>query len=241
MPKIITLDVETFPMIGAFWQLWETNPIWVDKPSIICCVSVKWYKGKQYTFALPDFKGYKVGHENPILLLRKLHAFIDEADIVLGQNHKRFDMKVINTEFLKYGLKPPSPYKMIDTLVEAKKHFRFASNKLDSMGEDLEEGRKLDHEGIKLWKRCMAGDMKAWNLMKRYNAQDVRLTERIYDRFIPWIDNHPAAKMKPKKWGECENCKSTHLQSRGYEWGKNIKYHRIICMSCGHWQKGEKI
>jgi len=229
-------------MVGTFWQLWETNPLWVIKPTIICCVSVKWQGGAQYTFSLSDFKGYKAGSENPRPLLKKLHKFIEEADIVIGQNHKRFDMKMINTEFLKYGFNPPSPYKMIDTLIEAKRYFRFPSNKLDYLAHELGIGRKLDHEGEKLWKRCMAGDMRAWALMKRYNAHDVRLTEGVYTKFLPWIENHPAAKMKAldKSYGECDNCGKEALQRHGQKWHNHKKYWRFQCMACGKTQPAKK-
>ena len=42
-------------------------------------------------------------------------------------------------------------YRTLDTLKKSRQYFRFPSNKLDYLGKVLNAGRKLDHEGMKLW------------------------------------------------------------------------------------------
>jgi hypothetical protein len=73
--------------------------------------------------------------------------------------------------FLKNGLEPIDEKKYFDTKVASKSKFRFNSNKLDDIGHYLGLGRKINTGGFELWKGCLAGDMKAWDHMIKYNKQ----------------------------------------------------------------------
>ena len=89
------------------------------------------------------------------------------------------------------GLDPPSQFKQLDLLQTTRQQFRFPSNKLDYVSQQLGLGSKTKHMGMEMWRDCMDGCPKAWKIMKRYNMQDVRLTEKYYKRLLPWIKNHP--------------------------------------------------
>jgi len=233
-PRILTIDIENTPLIGYSWKKWDTNLIEIIDQSKILSYSVKWLKGKQTTKGLPDYKGYKKGSLDDEALIRDVYDFIDEADIIVGQNSINFDMKKLNARFLHYGLPPPSPYKQVDTLREARKLMNLPSYKLDELGDYLGLGNKLKHEGFALWTKCMTGDEKAWKKMLRYNAQDVRLTEKLYLRLRPYMKTHPNV-------GEhmeacvCPKCGGEDLQMRGYARTTANVYHRFQCNGCGGW------
>ena len=163
---------------------------------------------------------------------------LDEAEVVIAQNGDQFDIKMINTEFIKHKMKPPSPYITIDTLKAARRAFRFPSNKLDDLGDQLEEGRKLEHEGKGLWKKCLEGDLRAWSKMKRYNRQDVLLLERVYKRFLPWLRS---ASQIVKTGINCVRCGSAKMLSQGTrKRASGIVYQQFQCGSCGGWQSVKK-
>lgn len=233
-PKILFIDIETFPMLGWVWGVYEQNVLKVEKPTVLCCFSAKWHGGLQVTRALPDYKGYKPGKENDKPLMQEIWGLLDQADIVIAQNGDEFDIKMINTEFVKHHMTPPSPYKTVDTLKTARRMFRFPSNKLDDLGADLEEGKKLRTGGKELWFDCMEGDPKAWKRMKRYNAQDVRLLERVYQRFIPWITNHPNYGTFSER-PVCPNCGANRLHRSGYKRTVTGRYLQYQCQACGRW------
>lgn len=236
-PRILTLDIETFPILAHLWDLWEANALDVISHSIICTFSAKWLRGKQTTMALPDYKGYRVGSEDDKALITHIWKLLDEADIVVWQNGDKFDRTKINARFIKHGLGPPTPYKTVDTLKEARKTFGFPSKKLDAMGEYMGIGRKVHTGGFKLWQDCMKGDPSAWRKMKVYCAQDVRLTEAVYLRFLPWIKTHPNVGM----WShglKCPKCGSQRLVRRGTARNATTEYPRFQCRSCGGWLRG---
>ncbi len=235
-PRIYLFDIESSPLKAYVWGMYEQNVIKVIQDWHMLSFSVKELGGKQITRTLADYPNYKRDKSNDKELVRDMWKYFDDADILIAHNGDSFDIKKCYDRFSYWGMKPPSPFKRIDTLKIAKKHFKFTSNKLNDLGEHLGLGKKVRTGGFDLWEACMNGDMKAWRLMKKYNAQDVRLLEKIYEKFLPFMENHPAAKMKPKTDEECDNCGEHYIVRRGFQWMGGKKYQRTQCQSCGHWQ-----
>lgn len=239
-PRIALIDIENAPNTSYTWGKWEQNVIEFEEHWYILSFSVKWLdKKKITTHALPDFQGYEKHKNNDKALVKELWKVFDEADIIIAHNGDRFDIKKANARFAAYDFKPPSPYKSIDTLKVARKHFKFESNKLDDLGQYLNVGRKLPHTGKHLWLGCMRGDEKSWRTMRRYNAQDVALLERVYLRLRPWMTTHPNLNSYTKRI-TCPKCQSPHVQQRGWNVTATGKRARIHCQSCGGWSSGLK-
>lgn len=214
--------------------MWEQNVIDFESQWYIMCFSAK--SEEHITKGLPDYQGYKKGSEDDSKLVKELWHLLDRAEIVVAQNGDAFDLKKINARFAYYNLPPPSPYRTVDTLKVARKYFAFSSNKLDHLGASLGLGRKLEHEGFPLWRRCMLGDKKAWKKMKAYNKQDVLLLEKVYYRFLPWIKNHPNLD-NYSDGTVCPKCGSSKLIRRGYQFNQTTKYARVHCKNCGGWSR----
>lgn len=238
-PRVAFFDVENAPSLGYFWgHLWETNIIGVTNPWYMLSFSYRWMgENKIHCHALPDYPLYKKDKENDKHLIEDLHALFDEADVLIAHNGDRFDIRKANARFIMQGLKPPSPYKSIDTLKAARRFFHFQSNKLDDLGQYLGVGRKLPHTGFDLWKRCMIGEKKAWQTMREYNMHDVELLERVYEKLKPYISNHPDLTIYTDDPG-CPTCRSTHVQRRGFLVSRKRKYRRYHCQNCGSWFQG---
>lgn len=172
-------------------------------------------------------------------IAESLWKLLDEADIVIGHNCDKFDIRKVNARFLIHGMPPPSPYRTIDTLKEARKVFALTSNRLDAIGDVLGVGRKLDTGGFDLWARCIQGDSDAFEEMAEYNVQDVQLLEDVYLSLRPWMKSHPNLGVYndiPEP--ECGRCGSANLQRRGYRYTNTGKYIRYQCNDCGGWGSG---
>ena len=239
--KILTIDIETSPIVAYTWgPKWEANLIEVLEQGQIIGFSAKWLGGKQVTKALIDYKGYKPNKIDDTKIIKDIHNLLDEADIVIGQNNVSFDMKYINARFLSHDMGPPAPYKMIDTKLEAKKIIRLPSYSLDDMGAYFGLGRKVEHEGFDLWKKCMSGDSNAWKRMKAYNAQDTKLTEQVYLKLRPFMKTHPnIAAYKERE--NCPKCDSDNVHLRGYVVNSTTKYQRAQCQDCNGWYRVGKV
>lgn len=240
-PIIITIDLETSPQKGYFFgSKWETNIVSVTEHQVILSYSAKFLNGKQITKGLPDYRGYRMGSLNDKNIVKDIWNLLDEADVVITQNGRDFDHKVLNARFAYHGLTPPSPFKTVDTKVAAKSALRLPSNSLDDLCAFFGIGRKVPHEGIELWFRCMEGSKWAWSTMKAYNAHDTALTEKLYLKLLPWIKNHPNLGMYTDR-PVCPNCmKGDRMQSRGPAINKTTKYNRFQCQYCGAWARDYK-
>ena len=224
--KKLLLDIESAPNIGYSWGKWEQNIIQFIENWYIICVGYKWYGEKTKVI-------FSKGKDDKALC-KELFALLDEADVVITQNGDSFDLRKINTRFLIHGITPPSPFATVDTLKIARSRFSFNSNKLDDMGNDLDEGRKIKHRGIELWLDCMARKPQALKEMGKYNVQDVELLERVYKRFLPWIKHHPNSSNIDEVSG-CPTCGSRELQKRGFRYTQTQKYQQLSCKQCKSW------
>jgi hypothetical protein len=172
-------------------------------------------------------------------MLKGIYALLDIADAVVTYNGDKFDLPVLNKEFLLCGLNPPSPYKKIDLLRTVRRNFRFASNKLDHVSQQLGLGKKVDHEGFELWLKCMNKDADAWKKMEEYNVQDVILLEKLYHKLMPWIQSHPNQNLFSDEH-ICPSCASPKIQKRGTSISSTGVYQRYQCRACGTWSQSTK-
>ncbi len=234
--KILTLDIECSPNLAYVWGLFNQNVSLaqlVDTGEVIS-FAAKWHGKKQVLF----FSTY---HDGKAAMLQAAHDLLTEADVVVGYNSKRFDMIHLNKEFVLAGMLPPAPYQQVDLLNVVRRQFRFTSNKLDHVAQKLGLGAKTSHTGFQLWVDCMAGKEAAWNLMRRYNRQDVVITEKLYDKLLPWIHNHPATGLVDGlREDNCPNCGSVDLKREGFAFTNLGKFQRFSCNRCGKWSRSGK-
>lgn len=233
--KILFIDVENIAELIWAWQLYDTSAIEVERHGHLLSYAYKWQGEKTQVFGLDDFKGYKPLSGDDEALCRGLWYLLDQADFVIGHNARAFDCKKINARFIVHGLPPPSPYKIIDTLTEVKRIAKFASHKLDSLGEETGIGRKLEHEGWRLWKGCYLGDPKAWKKMKAYNKKDVELLEKWFLKLRPWIKMNLGVFSDKTICGKCGSNKG--FEKRGFAYTATAKYQRIKCHNCNGWSR----
>lgn len=232
--KILVFDIETRPTLAYVWRLFDER-IGVDQivePGGVMCFAAKWLGEPLMQF----YSDEEDGHEE---MVRQAWTLLDAADAVIHYHGRRFDVPHLNREFLRLGLTPPSPYKQIDLCQIVKRQMRFPSNRLGWVAQELEFGGKQEHEGFKLWVKCMNGDSDAWQRMRTYNERDVQLTEDLYYRILPWITGHPshgAFHSLPC----CPNCGSSRLQRRGTINTKVSTYVRVVCIDCGKWSRESK-
>lgn len=240
--RIVTVDIETAPILAYVWGLWKqnvgVNQIHTDWS--ILSFSYKWLGDDTVHHFNTGGKGRKKVREDRMLLL-KLWELLDKADIVVAQNGVRFDIKKINARFIQMGLLPPTPYKVVDTMLEARKIAGFTSNKLAWLSEILTNQKKSEHKkfpGFELWSECLADNPEAWEEMQLYNDQDIRATEEVYLKLRPYIIGHPnVAAYNGDTEMQCPKCSSENLQRRGLALTQSGQYQRYRCMDCGGWAR----
>lgn len=236
MARILILDIENAPSLGYFWGVWKQNigHNQVKNYSYMMSFAAKWLGEDSVIYE-------ETRTEDDSKIVNRMLELLDEADIIIAHNGDKFDIPKINAYAIKNNLKPPSPYKTIDTLKIAKSHFRFERNTLQYVADVLGCSPKITHQkypGFELWSACMKGDPEAWNEMKAYNIQDVYTLEEVYLKLRPWYKNHPnvAVYDESDKY-HCPKCNSTSVQRRGFTTTNVSKYQKYSCNDCGGWSR----
>lgn len=242
--RILILDIETAPIAAKVWRIWKENVglNQIEKDWHILSFGAKWL-GDDKLIYFDQSKARNIEDDKPLLV--KLRDLMDEADIVVAHNGRKFDVKKINARMILAGLKPPSPFKIVDTLEIAKAQFAFTSNRLEYLADKLNtKYKKLPHSaypGFTLWSAVLAGDPKAWAEMRKYNEYDVLALEELYLLLRPWDRKHPNVDVYDVNSEEhrCPVCGGDHLQKRGFYFTNSGQYQRYVCMNdqCGAWSR----
>ena len=131
----IYLDIETAPGI---WPAFRCGDVYLDQDNMLEDTSIfmiQWQvegENTVHTRDITDFAGWeKRGWRDDRLLSSLAGELLNSADIVIGQNSKRFDEKWIKGRLAKHGWGQVGGYISHDTLLVARKNYYLTSYKLD--------------------------------------------------------------------------------------------------------------
>lgn len=235
-PRILVLDIETKLLdLRAFGIRDQFIPHTAIRnipasAKLVHCVGLKWL-GKRKVTVLSEWEHGYTG------MIRGTRDALDEADAVLGFNQEVFDMRKLAGQCALERIHPFKPPTNID-LYKTVRKWGFPSSKLDYIAQAFGIGRKVKHPGYEMWDRALDGCPKAQAMMARYCAGDVRLTEQVYERLLPYLDNHP--RLGNRHGLTCPNCGSDRLTSQGWKVTRTTRVQSLKCGECGSWTQGKR-
>ena len=244
--KIAIGDIETAPLISGHWGLFDQNISLNQIETEWAILSFSWKPlgGTKKDIVYMDTKD-QASPRDDLELCTALWHLLDEYDFLIAQNGKRFDLKKINARLIMHGFKPPSPIRVIDTLLMARQVAAFTSNKLEWLSSNLTDTPKSHHNkfpGWMLWKECLDGNPKAWAEMRKYNIRDIDATEKVYLKLRPWVKDHPNVNVyEDTETINCRACGSDNQVKKGFSYTNIGKYQRYHCGDCGSWHRGRQM
>jgi len=233
-PKILTLDIETKPMLlwgfGLFDQNFGIEQIYEDWS--VLAWAAKWKDSEEVMY---DDLSQETEYTKDERIVRSIWKLLDECDVVISQNGIRFDIPKLNDRFTKYKLGRPSPFQHIDTY-RIKKKLGLTSKKLAYTSEYFNERfKKLSHTafpGFNLWKECLKGNQLAWAEMQKYNKFDVLATEELYFKTLIQWDNTINYGVYTGVQNCCPNCGGTNLEDKKFQFTKSAMFQSYQCKDC---------
>ena len=232
--KTLYFDIETTLAKSYHWGQWQQNLSVKQQIQESHMLSHAWAWGDGEVFSsvlTPE----EVLNQDDERIVYEIWSLLDNCDVVVAHNGKRFDVKKVNGYFLKYGLPKPSSYKVIDTLEIAKKHFNLPFKSLEYLAKFLNVELKQDSGGIQTWIDCDRGDPEALATMEFYNRGDVVTLREIHNKLKGWDnngvnialynDNHDAL---------CTHCGSDDISviTDKFAYTPQRKYQLYRCNSC---------
>ena len=239
-PRVLTLDIENLPLEVWNWSLFQDSTS-VDMVKTDCTIlSVAWQWGL-HSKQGPEY--IEVPHSdirNDYAILVKLRDLLDQADIVIGHNVRRFDIRKLRARKVQVGLPPFREPQVADTLEMAKAVGMFTSNKLEYLSAKLTSVPKYTqrkYSGFLLWRAVLEGDPGVWPDLKKYNKIDVRATVEVFKALRPWAPRMPNFGLFYKDdepIRRCPRCGSPNLKATGQTAGQSRigEYTQYKCGNC---------
>lgn len=239
-PRILFLDIETLANLPEIMQnltrLYEGATMKANHSSVIT-FGYKWLgDAKPKTVNAWDFSrtwARDVNDDSEVL--KRAHEILGQADQIVGHYSRKFDLKFLNTRFMRAGLAPYTGIPHVDTCQLAKSKLLLSSNRLDAVAKYFGLPQKLENGGWQLWVDVLARKPAAQRLMSRYCAQDVEVLEKVYLKLRPFMAASGAVTYSDfsGKQHSCPSCGSTKLQKHGRRVTKRKVVQRFLCSACG--------
>ncbi len=201
--RILILDVERLPGLTtqAWWDRGALKNRYIHHETVTreprtTIVCAKWYDRPE----VMRFAEWDKGGRGPFL--RKVHALMSEADIIVGHNVDGADVPWLKGDFHiprighphRPNLKPLPPFKTVDTLKVLRKEFKSGApfKGLDAFCQIVGIPSKTDRYDRDAMERAVAGSVEDRVRLTDYCEGDVIAGQWIYDWERPLIKNHPA-------------------------------------------------
>lgn len=200
LPRTLYLDIEM--SFGRYYNFGrkvygEYLPIdQMDKQPYIICWSASWMDSKEIISQSVTSAQARKWDDKTIL--SPLWRLIDDADIIAGHNVASYDIPKIYSRFLHHSFTSPSEHKIKDTLKMAKKKFRFESNSLDFILNELGLRPKQAMSKEDWIKIAESGDQKTLDKMLKYNRWDVAQGKKALQGLEGWMHYKPDFGMTKK-------------------------------------------
>jgi RNase_H superfamily len=230
--KTLLIDIETFPLSGYAWGLWDQN-IGLNQiitPPGVLSFAAEWYE-KPY-----DRVFYSRWGDGTKAMAEAAWDLMNEADAVITYNGDRFDIKWFNTLWMESKVSDergfPPPPASIDLFKVVKSKLYLPSNKLEYVTKWMGIASKIQTGGFELWKGCMSGDEKSWAKMERYNRNDVTIMRKVYEGLRPLMTQHPNVNVINQTEDLCPACTSPRRTKEGTRPTLTRRYQRYRCTDC---------
>ena len=124
-------------------------------------------------------------------LVKVAHKILSQADVVVTFNGRLFDEPFLRSKFMRGNLPVLGFSRHVDLYQIARHKMRLAPKSLANISHYLQ----LKHQKTKLdwdiWTQAGDGQSKAMRYIQAHAAADVLVTEELYQRFLPYIPQHP--------------------------------------------------
>lgn len=243
--RILILDVERLPGITqqSWWDRGDLKNRYIHHETVTreprtTIVCAKWYDR-------PDVMRYAEwdkGGRGPFL--KRVHALMAEADIIVGHNVDGADVPWLKGDFYlpRIGhahqpkMKPLPPFKTVDTLKVLRKELKSGApfKGLDAFCQIVGLPSKVDAYDRERMERAVAGSAEDRERLTDYCEGDVVATQWLYDWLRPHIKNHPALFVDGQdKLDTCRACgNETEPIAKRYV-ADIFTYSMKRCVECG--------
>jgi uncharacterized protein YprB with RNaseH-like and TPR domain len=236
-PNIIFFDIETTPIKAFTWSMYPKALSYenIDEDWSIICAAWKSSNESKVNFTSVSSTRPKDDYK----VVKTLRDALAKADILVGHNLDKFDVKKLNARLVYHRLPPLPLIPTVDTLKQARKIASFTSNRLDYLALYLTGKGKLEAK-YSLWKEVLAKSKPSLDYMVKYCKQDVVRLIDVYTVLRPYMTTHPhvGAMAGHDRGCSCPKCGSSRTKMNGVRvTASGLKKQEIQCLDCGSYHR----
>lgn len=243
-PKIVIWDLETLPDPRKIYDVipsigaWPGRTFKAELQTIICFGYKIVGQGRAQCINAWDFKeAWEKNPNDDSAVVAAAYEILHDADEIVTHNGKSFDIKVLNTRLLSYGMPPiAKDIKHVDTKISAKK-ISLYSNSLANVASFLGVEDKMQIKNKwSMWKRMAFKEETAEDrkVMDLYCKQDVDTLYAVYEKLMPFHGNNLVNRNQFTDGRPvCPSCGSPSVIKHGTKRTKTKEYQRYLCTKCG--------
>lgn len=225
----------------VIWDI-ESSNLDADFATILC-VGWKYLGDKKVNIIkISDSPTFKKDPTNDKWVVQEISKVLSEADMWITHYGRKFDVPMVNTKLLFWGLPPMPPVPHIDTWLISKYKLKLHSNRLATVSGMFGLDDKTPVLG-RQWIKAIAGDKASLNYVYEHCKQDIIVLEQVYEKIKCLTTTHPNVNLcddsvdKPR----CPICGNSNVHKRGYSIARVGKRQRYQCQKCGGWSTGKSI
>lgn len=258
--RVLNIDGEIAPSVTLSFDFFKTSPFRILTPRKIISLSCSFNGEKKiWGKTIADYPEYTLppfieGLDKKLYLaiaiglidkaekalLKDFFEIYEKADVVVGHNLKKFDVKFLHVRALYHGLETVPVKRQEDTLEMCKRYFKLERNTLDYACEYFGIPTKTEERYADLIDDCLLGDTSTWKKLSKYNNQDVYIDDLLYDKIKAYHRTHYNLNLITRK-DACPVCQSENTIKTDYKYYRTSVKQNYKCGACGHPWTGEPI
>jgi uncharacterized protein YprB with RNaseH-like and TPR domain len=222
-PKVLFWDIESTGLNATF--------------GTILCIGYK-FLGDPQVHVPTILDGRKRGSMlDDKRLVERFAKIYNHCDYSVGHYSSRFDLPMVRSKLLKWGLPPLQPKPHIDTWWIARRELKLHSNRLAVLQDFL--GCKAAKTPLKPddWIQAAHGSKEALAYIVEHCHADVLVLEEVFLKLRPLAKEEPSRALFGPIGDGCITCGSTHVTRQGFKIAKTRRYQQWQCQACGKWMK----
>ena len=249
-PKIVFWDLETLPdprviynnipSIGA----WPGRTFKAELQSILSFGFKIDGDKKARCINAWEFDSWSKDRHDDSALVQIIYDTLYDADEIVTHNGKAFDLKVLNTRLMLFGMPPLPPLiKHVDTKIVLKNKISLYSNSLDnaakffSLDNKIHWANKWDTWGRFAFKEDTKKDRAQ---MDKYCKMDVEVLQQLYYKTMPLHGAYGINRALLDGRPVCPKCGEDKLIKHSTHKTTSAVYQRYLCTNCGATSRTDK-
>lgn len=224
-PKVLFFDIESTGLNATFGTILCIGYKFLNDPDVHVPTILD---GKRRKDMLDDKK-----------LVERFAKVYNHCDYSVGHYSSRFDLPMIRTKLLKFGLPPLPPKPHIDTWWIARRELKLHSNRLAVLQDFLGVSNSKTPLKPDDWIQAAHGSKAALDYIVEHCRCDVLVLEEVFMKLRPLAKEEPNRNLfVPSAADACPSCGSAHLTRQGFKVAKSRRYQQYQCQTCGKWTRG---